>query len=256
MTANYHTHTVRCHHAVGEDREYVEAAIAEGIKILGFSDHIPFMDKSGNQAHYRVAVEDAADYFASIRSLKKEYEKDIEIHIGFESEYFPQHFDIMLEALREYGPEYLILGQHLVGDTAGHTSTRPTDDKGILKEYVDGVIAGIKTGKFTYVAHPDIINFAGDEDCYLSEMSRILSALKEKDMPVEFNIAGFREKKAYPREDFVDLAAKNKNKYILGIDAHSPEHIKGMACVKEARELLEKKGITVVDTVKLINPYK
>ncbi len=39
--ANYHTHTKRCRHAVGEDREYVEAAIEAGLKVLGFSDHTP-----------------------------------------------------------------------------------------------------------------------------------------------------------------------------------------------------------------------
>ena len=39
MIANYHTHTWRCHHADGTEREYVENAIAAGIKILGFSDH-------------------------------------------------------------------------------------------------------------------------------------------------------------------------------------------------------------------------
>ena len=42
MLANYHTHTVRCKHAVGSEREYIEAAIANGFKILGFSDHTPW----------------------------------------------------------------------------------------------------------------------------------------------------------------------------------------------------------------------
>ena len=42
MLANYHTHTTRCRHAVGADREYVKAAIESGVKILGFSDHAPF----------------------------------------------------------------------------------------------------------------------------------------------------------------------------------------------------------------------
>ena len=41
IRANYHTHTVRCHHAVGSEREYIEQAIAEGFDILGFSDHTP-----------------------------------------------------------------------------------------------------------------------------------------------------------------------------------------------------------------------
>lgn len=43
MKANYHTHTFRCKHADGEDKEYVEAAIKAGIKTLGFSDHCPWI---------------------------------------------------------------------------------------------------------------------------------------------------------------------------------------------------------------------
>ena len=38
---NMHTHTTRCHHAAGEDREYVEKAIEAGYDVLGFSDHAP-----------------------------------------------------------------------------------------------------------------------------------------------------------------------------------------------------------------------
>ena len=41
MIANYHTHTIRCNHAKGTEREYIEQAIKEGFKILGFSDHVP-----------------------------------------------------------------------------------------------------------------------------------------------------------------------------------------------------------------------
>ena len=41
ILANYHTHTIRCKHAVGTEREYIEAAISERFKILGFSDHTP-----------------------------------------------------------------------------------------------------------------------------------------------------------------------------------------------------------------------
>ena len=34
MIANYHTHTWRCRHADGTEREYVEKAINAGLKIL------------------------------------------------------------------------------------------------------------------------------------------------------------------------------------------------------------------------------
>ena len=54
MIANYHTHTYRCGHAVGEDREYVETAIARGLKTLGFSEHIPMPFPDGHEARFRM----------------------------------------------------------------------------------------------------------------------------------------------------------------------------------------------------------
>lgn len=36
MKTNYHTHTFRCKHASGTDRDYVEAAVANGFSELGF----------------------------------------------------------------------------------------------------------------------------------------------------------------------------------------------------------------------------
>lgn len=31
---NYHSHTKRCEHAIGEDEEYVKAAIANGFQVM------------------------------------------------------------------------------------------------------------------------------------------------------------------------------------------------------------------------------
>ena len=42
MKTNYHTHTYRCKHAMGNDERIVERAINAGIDILGFSDHNPW----------------------------------------------------------------------------------------------------------------------------------------------------------------------------------------------------------------------
>ncbi len=41
MEKNYHTHTPRCGHAWGTEREYVHRALELGMKVLGFSDHTP-----------------------------------------------------------------------------------------------------------------------------------------------------------------------------------------------------------------------
>ena len=47
MKVNYHTHTKRCGHASGEDREYVESAIEAGLEVLGFADHCRFVYPDG-----------------------------------------------------------------------------------------------------------------------------------------------------------------------------------------------------------------
>ena len=36
---NFHTHTSRCHHAFGNDEEFVRTAIQNGFEVLGFYNH-------------------------------------------------------------------------------------------------------------------------------------------------------------------------------------------------------------------------
>ena len=55
MKYNLHTHTIRCNHAQGDDREYVESAIMAGIKVLGFSDHCPqFFPNTDYYSNFRM----------------------------------------------------------------------------------------------------------------------------------------------------------------------------------------------------------
>ena len=78
MKYNLHTHTKRCNHAYGEDREYVENAIKSGMKVLGFSDHCPqFFPKKDYYSFFRMLPEQAYEYAENVRSLQKEYKSDI-----------------------------------------------------------------------------------------------------------------------------------------------------------------------------------
>ena len=61
MRFNYHTHTTRCQHAKGTEREYVEAAIRGGYKILGFSDHTPYPFDNGYESRIRMKMEEDPD---------------------------------------------------------------------------------------------------------------------------------------------------------------------------------------------------
>ena len=69
MKACYHTHTKRCRHAVGEDEEYVKAAIAAGVEILGFADHAPMIYPGDYVSYYKMRPEEIDEYFSSLLSL-------------------------------------------------------------------------------------------------------------------------------------------------------------------------------------------
>ena len=97
MIANYHTHTFRCHHASGTEREYIEKAIAEGLTVMGFSDHVPMPFPDGHQSGFRVRIEELEDYIRTLEALREEYKDRIQILIGFEAEYYPAYFEAMLE---------------------------------------------------------------------------------------------------------------------------------------------------------------
>lgn len=224
MDYNLHTHTARCGHATGTEREYIERALSCGIKEMGFSDHLPFCFPDGYESYYRIPLAEVDDYFHTINALREEYQERINIHIGFEMEYYPKYFQEMLHNAKAFGAEYLILGQHFLGNEHpdGHHSTGMTQDPAQLAEYVDCVVAGIRSGVFTHVAHPDIFNFAGDEAFYFSEMKRICDASVAYNLPLEINFLGIRTQRRYPKEAFWALVGETGAPVTFGFDAHDP----------------------------------
>ena len=89
ITHNYHTHTTRCGHAVGTEREYVEAAIAAGFTTLGFADHVPYpYMKDDYYSNYRMKPEQTDDYVSTISALKEEYKTGADTHTPEEMQKF------------------------------------------------------------------------------------------------------------------------------------------------------------------------
>ena len=256
MLANYHTHTIRCGHAVGADREYVEHAIEAGLKILGFSDHVPVNFDGGYRSGIRMPSELAPDYFESLLALKDEYHKEIQILIGFEMEYFPEYFDRTIAMISDYPVDYLILGQHyLYNEIGAHRTTQPTDRADYLIQYVEQCIEGLSKGCFTYFAHPDTLNFTGDPELYTQQMRKLCEHAKLLNVPLELNLTGMRMPYIYPHEPFFKIAAEVGNPVILGFDAHEPQAITRKDTVREGMKLAKKCGLTVLETAEIRNPF-
>lgn len=254
MIYNYHTHTTRCRHAYDSDEEYVKSAIEHGIKYLGFSDHAPFIFPDGFESTHRVEISKIDDYFLSLQSLRNKYKDQIDIKIGFEMEYYPAYFPAMFDIALEAGAEYLILGQHYIFNEHpnGAPSSLKTDNVEYLREYVNCVIGGIKTGVFTYVCHPDMVKFVGDEDIYCKEMEKICRVAKEYETPLEINFLGIREGRIYPRDIFWQICGQVGAPVTFGMDAHSKEAVKDSESLKVAAELVKKYGLKYIGMPKLI----
>ena len=226
MKSNFHIHTYRCNHAGGTDREYVEAAIRNGLSVMGFADHSPYWFPNGYYSTHRMRPDELENYVKSVLSLKEEYKNDIQIYLGFEAEYYPLYFDELLKNLDQYPYDYLILGQHFIKNEIGKIYMMdPCSDYETLSKYVDECIAGMITGKFFYLAHPDLINFKGSDIVYKSEMRRLCEAAKRLDVPIELNLLGLRDKRDYPRMDFWQIAGEVGNEVLFGCDSHTPDSV-------------------------------
>ena len=252
MKANYHTHTKRCGHAFGEDREFVEAAIEAGLEILGFADHGPWVYKNNYRSGIRLTPAEVDAYFYSLENLRREYKKDIQILIGFESEHLPMLVEDQTKLLRQFPIDYMIQGQHFLGpDEEQVYMGAPFVEEKYLEEYVRLAVAGIESGRYLYLAHPDLPNFLGSDEVYRKHMFLLCEKLKEYNMPAELNVLGMADRRHYPAERFWEMAKEVGNTVILGIDAHTPEQLLNKKGIEECEEWAKKYGLEIVESMEM-----
>ena len=257
MIANYHTHTPRCNHAWGTEKEYVECALEAGLKILGFSDHTPYVFPGDYYSRFRMRPELLADYVSAVLEVRKEFEGQIQIPLGLELEYYPAHLPNLLPILKEHPLDYLILGQHFVGNEVNdHYSGWPTAEKCHLERFCDQSIEALQTGMFTYFAHPDILNYVGDDRVFWREqIRRICREAKQCGIPLEINLLGMLELKHYPDNRFWEVAAEEGCDVILGRDAHKPQQLLLKEYEDRGLAIVEQYGLNLLESVPLRKPW-
>lgn len=248
MKVNLHTHTARCNHAFGTDEEYVLAAIDAGFTRLGFSDHTPFPYTDGYVNTDKMKMDELEGYIASVLSLREKYRDRIEILLGLECEAVGEFFPFLRE-IRER-MDYLILGNH--GDKRQDFFFHGTMNHERLWRYVESAVAGMETGLFLYIAHPDICFITYPEfDAEARQASRILCQEANRNhVPLEYNLYGVLKGKpenalGYPWPGFWEIAAEENALAVLGVDAHRPEMLRQLD-VPDAQRFLRNLGLRVL----------
>ena len=146
--------------------------------------------------------------------------------------------------------DYIIQAEHNVPDEVdgiyvGNKTGREQD----LIDYVDYTIEGMKTGLFSYLAHPDLINYTGDDHTFQKHMERIVAASIDLDIPLEVNMYGFIDGRNYPCDRFFKMASEMGARFVLGCDAHTPDMVIQPENLKGFCGFLERNNISYGDNV-------
>lgn len=260
MISNFHTHTYRCGHAVGHEREYIEEAIKGGFTLLGISDHTPWPRINGARFGVGMDIEDLDGYLNSLRALRAEYADRIDIKIGMECEYRRRGIDWLKDTIQAEGLDYVILGNHFDGitDAPGAYFGAVTDRAGAM-QYLRATIEGMETGVYAYLAHPDLFlrnmpEWNRDIESVARELCR---AANDLHLPVEYNLEGVRSMRlgrqpglGYPNRRFWDVAAEEGCTAVVGCDAHYPAVLSDLTDFNNAVDLVENTlGMKRLETI-------
>ena len=227
MIVDLHNHTPLCNHAEGTIEEYIDAAIAKKTKIFGFSDHAP-MDFD---PEYRMKFEEMQAYEKNVLDAKVKYKDTIEILLGYEVDYLKDHMD---RRVLDAKVDYLIGSVHFIDDWGfdnpefiGRYESENID--AIWQKYFDTIEEMAQSGLFDIVGHLDLIKvfkFMPKGDIKTIAKNALL-AIKDADMVLEINVAGYRKPvaEAYPSKELLQEAFNLDIPITFSSDAHKPEQI-------------------------------
>lgn len=255
VNKNYHTHTYRCKHAHGDVADYCEAALAQGLSVLGISDHSALPDNRWPGVRmelrelpaYCRAIDDAREQYPALKVLK-----------GMECEFAPEYTSYYRDLLLgELAFDYLIGAAHFIplnGEWVG--AYRNTDTLAGLRAYSEYFVKSMESGLFAFMAHPDLFGA-----CYLtwdantvSAAQDMLAAAADLQVPLEINGYGLRKReidtpdgrrRMYPWLPFWELAADYDVTVVVNSDAHRPEDVS--RSMHEAARIGQHYGLRFAD---------
>lgn len=227
MIADLHNHTKLCNHAEGEIEEYIEAAIKSGTKYFAFSDHAPMTF----DPKYRMGFEQMKDYEQNVLDAKERFKDQIEILLAYEVDYLPGYMD---EKVLNANVDFLIGSVHFIDEWGfdnpefiGRYEHEDIDT--IWQKYFNAVEEMAKSKLFDVVGHLDLIKvFKFMPKRNILEIAKnALTAIKEADMVLELNVAGYRKPVAepYPSLELLQEAYRLGIPITFGSDAHKPEQV-------------------------------
>src|SRR4030042_1189346 len=199
LKSDLHIHTIASGHAHNTILEYINRAKELKMKMIGISDHGPSCpDVSINNTYFRT-LERLPDKIDGVRILK-----------GIEANIINKKGDLDIPDELIDRLDYIMAGLH---------RTESVKDRGIVVN-TKSVVNAIKLGRIDIITHP----FFTKE--FPLNTERISEAACQHNVLLEVNISCLKgrklQKDTLPNlRKMVSIAKKNKQKIIIGSDAHN-----------------------------------
>ncbi|AIQ65327.1 phosphoesterase [Paenibacillus stellifer] len=237
MKFDLHTHHFRCGHADGNIRDYIEAGIQNGLKVIGISDHTPYFGHPEDRAfpHIAMAKSEFANYVEEVLSLKKEYDGVIDVLLGIESDFFPEHVEAYRQVLNSYPFDYIIGSVHSTGGVSIFNKNRwkhlgAKEQIAVKTEYYRLIGESARSGMFQILGHIDAMkgNYPGFSDIPApGPLDECLKIIGDSGVAIEINTSGKTKLSGgwYPSDDILERALRYGVPVTFGSDAHKPSRV-------------------------------
>lgn len=231
-----HTHHERCGHATGTIRHYIDAAIKNGLQVIGISDHSPYFANPKDQPEPGIAMakSDFARYVEEVLKLKAEYAGKIDVLLGVESDFYAEHAEVYRSVYVKYPFDYIIGSIHQVGGVSIFNKKRwngLTDVQKVAQkeQYYELIELSARSGMFQILGHIDAMRgyYPEFSNIPTNAVDKCLKTIAESDVAIEINTSG--KTKAcggwYPTDDILERAHHHGVRVTFGSDAHVPERV-------------------------------
>lgn len=236
MKFDFHTHHERCGHARGTIRDYIEAAIKNGLDMIGISDHSPYFSSSEDQAFPGIAMAKSQfpAYVNEVLRLKGEYQGKIEVLLGVESDFFPENVGDYRRNFDQYPFDYMIGSVHFSDGISifkkGRWDNLTNAQKIQAKEtYYDLIQESARSGMFQILGHIDAMKgfYPAFTEIQTEAVEQTLKVIAECDIAIEINTSGKTKDSGgwYPSDEMLERALYHGVQVTFGSDAHDPERV-------------------------------
>ncbi|MGK2859445.1 MAG: histidinol-phosphatase HisJ family protein [Thermoanaerobaculia bacterium] len=233
---DYHTHTFRCGHAVGTTREYVEAAMRNGITDIGLTDHLwlYFAPAGDRDPRWAMAEDQYEAHYAEMLAVREEYRGRIDVRVSVEADFVAGHEDELRSILSRYEFDYVLGSVHfmdgwLIDDVEQSHRYREERVAEIYRRYFANIRSAIRLGVFDVLAHFDLpkkFGFLPEEDL-TGVVAETLDLAKKAGVAIEVSTGGLRKPVAeiYPAPAILRAMKEREIPIVLSSDAHAPEEV-------------------------------